>query len=172
MSIKKELVVSNEDIKRVTLNHCMKTLQNKTPDKDVKDVVELINKVHEKRMEEEDDEEMVIDKEDFDDLIKRLGKKNKRSYDFLVKSGLGFKNSILKLCQRLIKTEKFPTRFFETVLHQLWKKKLPRESLANHRFIHMKDWLPRCCEALLVTKMKPNILEAGSKYQIGGLPNH
>ena len=106
---KKELVVSNEDIKRVTLNQCMKTLQNKTPDKDVKDVVELINKVHEKRMEEEDDEEMEIYKEDFDDLIKRLGKKNKRSYDFLLKSGLGFKNNILKLCQRLIKTEKFPT---------------------------------------------------------------
>ena len=36
----------------------------------------------------------------------------------------------------------------------------------------MKTWLPRCCEALLVTKMKPHILESGSKYQIGGLPNH
>ena len=35
----------------------------------------------------------------------------------------------------------------------------------------MKDWVPRCCAALLVTKMKPYILEAGSKYQIGGLPN-
>ena len=150
----------------------MKTLQNKKPDKDVKDLVELINKAHEKRMEEEDDEEMEVTKEDFEELLSRLGKKDKRSYDILIKSGTGFKSNVLKLCQRLIKAEQFPTRFFKTVLHQSWKKKLPRESLANHKLIHMKDWLPRCCEALLVTKMKPNILEAGSKYQIGGLPNH
>ena len=29
-----------------------------------------------------------------------------------------------------------------------------------------------CCEALVVSRMKPNILSAGTKYQIGGLPNH
>ena len=36
----------------------------------------------------------------------------------------------------------------------------------------MKDWLPKCCEALLVLKVKEAILKAGNKYQIGGIPNH
>ena len=44
--------------------------------------------------------------------------------------------------------------------------------MGNHRFIHMKDWLPKCCEALIVDKMKEDILRAGNKYQIGGIPNH
>ena len=36
----------------------------------------------------------------------------------------------------------------------------------------MKDWLPKCCEALIVIKMKADILKSGNKYQIGGIPNH
>ena len=36
----------------------------------------------------------------------------------------------------------------------------------------MKDWLPKCCEALVVMKMKEAILKAENKYQIGGIPNH
>ena len=102
-------------------------------------------------MIKEDDAEIDITREEFEELIKKLERKNKRTYDFLIKSGTGFKTCVLKLCQRLIKAEKFPNRFFETALQQLLKKKFPRENLANHRFTHMKDWLPRCCEALLVT---------------------
>ena len=36
----------------------------------------------------------------------------------------------------------------------------------------MKDWLPKCCEALVVMKMKDAIMKAGNKYQIGSIPNH
>ena len=121
---KKELVVSNDNIKKISLKHCMNTLKNRKPDKDVEELVELVNKVHEKRMIEKDDEEMEIKEKDFDELMKRLTRKNKRSYDFLIRSGSGFKNNVFKLCQRLIKAEKLPTRFFETVLHQLWKKEV------------------------------------------------
>ena len=77
-----------------------------------------------------------------------------------------------KLCRRLIQAEIFPERFFEIVLYQLWKKKFPKENQGNHRFIHIKDWLPKCCKGLVVMKMKDAILQAGSKYQIGGIPNH
>ena len=90
----------------------------------------------------------------------------------MTRAGDSFKTSVFKLCRRLIEDEEFPDRFSETVLHQLWKRKFPKEELSNHRFLHIKDWLPRCCEALVVGRMKPNILSAGTKYQIGGLPNH
>ena len=36
----------------------------------------------------------------------------------------------------------------------------------------MKEWLPRLTEALTVNLMKEDILESGTKYQIGGVPGH
>ena len=54
----------------------------------------------------------------------------------------------------------------------MWKGKFPKEDLSNHRFIHMKDWLPKCVEAVAVNRMKESILESGTKYQIGGKPYH
>ena len=57
-------------------------------------------------------------------------------------------------------------------MHQLWKWKFPKEDLSNHRFIHIKDWLPKCVEAVVVNRMKQSILESGTKYQIGGKPYH
>ena len=71
-----------------------------------------MNKLHIKRMEEDDDEEpMVITKEDFNETIEKFEKKNKRSYDFLTKAGDHFKDSVFKLCKSLIQNEKFPKRF-------------------------------------------------------------
>ena len=123
-------------------------------------------------MEEEVKEDDDISKEDFEEVMDNIEKKHKKSYDFITKAGEAFKNSVFLLCKRIIRDETIPAKFYETTLHQLWKTKFPKEDLNNHRFIHMKNWLPKCCEALLVSKMKPCILEAGSKYQIGGKPCH
>ena len=150
----------------------MNTFKRVAPHEDVELIVTMVNEAHDERMIEGDEEEMEITEDDFDELVSKLEKKNKRSYDFLLKAGKSFKMVVFKLCRRLIQAETFPERFFETVLHQLWKKKFPKENLGNHRFIHMKDWLPKCVEALVVMKMKPAILKAGNKYQIGGIPNH
>ena len=72
----------------------------------------------------------------------------------------------------MIEEENFPGRFDETTLQQLWKKKGFKEDLNNHRYIHLKDWLPRLCESLMVGKMKEDILRGGTSYQIGGIPGH
>ena len=169
---KKELVVSTEGIKKVTLKHCMDTLKDNKPEEDVEQLVTVIKDVHEHRMKEDDGNEMEVTKDEFDLILDKFKRKNKRSYDFLMKAGNCFKNSIFKLCARMIKEETFPERFYETTLQQLWKRKFPRENLSNHRFIHLKDWLPKTCESLIVSQMKTQILEAGTKYQIGGVPGH
>ena len=57
----------------------------------------------------------------------------------------------------MIEEENFPKRFDNTVLQQLWKRKGEKEDLNNHRYIHMKDWLPRLCESIVVGKMKQDI---------------
>ena len=48
-----ELVVGNDEIKKVTLKHCVNSLKNDTPEEEVNDIVKLVNNIHEKRMEEE-----------------------------------------------------------------------------------------------------------------------
>ena len=72
----------------------------------------------------------------------------------------------------MIKEESFPVDFASTVLYQLWKRKESREDLNNHRYIHLKEWLPRLTEALTVNIMKEDIIKSGNKYQIGGIPGH
>ena len=44
--------------------------------------------------------------------------------------------------------------------------------MVNNIFLHIKAWLPRICEALVVNKMKDTILEHSFKYHIGGQPGH
>ena len=72
----------------------------------------------------------------------------------------------------MIDEESFPSDFSLTVLYQLWKRKGSREDLNNHRYIHMKNWLPRLTEALTVSLMKEDIIKSGNKFQIGGIPGH
>ena len=78
---KDELVISNDEIKKFTLEHCMKSLKNNDPEEDVKLLVELVNEVHEQRMLEFDDEEEDVKWEDFEDVVNKIEKKHKRSYD-------------------------------------------------------------------------------------------
>ena len=163
----------DDRIKEVTLTQCINTFKKNDPEGDVETIVELRDKLHLKRMKKDKKSEpMIIFKDEFNETVQKFEIKNKHSYDFLTKAGNRFKNSVYKLCKRFIMDEDFPDRFSETVLHQIWKGKYPKEDLSNHRFIHIKDWLPRCCEALAVSRMKPNILSASTKYQIGGLQNH
>ena len=111
---KNELVVSTEGIKKITLEHCMDTLKDNKPEEDVEQLVNVIKEVHELRMDEDDGNSMVVSKDEFDNILEKFARNNKRSYDFLMKAGDSFKNSIFKLCKRMIKEETFPDRFYET----------------------------------------------------------
>ena len=85
-------------------------------------------------MDEDDNDSMEVTKDEFDWILKKFESKKKQTYNFLMKAGDGFRNKIFKLSGRMIKKEAFPDKFYETVLERLWKRKLPREDLSNHRF--------------------------------------
>ena len=102
-------------------------------------------------------------------MLWKFESKRSATYEFIIKAGLKFKLSILKLCKRFIRRETFPKRFNLTTLIQL-PKKGPAQLLDNKRFIHIKEWLARLTEALTVEPMKADIFKAGTKYQIGGCP--
>ena len=57
-------------------------------------------------------------------------------------------------------------------LKQLWKQKGSREIQDNHRYIHLKEWKPRLTETLVTSMMKQDIIDDGTKFQIGGIPGH
>ena len=79
---------------------------------------------------------------------------------------------VFKLFRRLIQAEVFPKRFFETVLHQLWKKKSPKKNLGNHRFF-CERLASEVCRGFGSHENKRCYIK-GRKYiyQIGGIPNH
>ena len=72
----------------------------------------------------------------------------------------------------MVKEEVFPLEFRKTTLQMLWKGKGPAEILKNSRFLHLKSFLPRACEAVIVGKMKDKILESSIIFQVGGQPRH
>ena len=134
--------------------------------------VQLESQMHDAMLEDERDVETNINKEDFDEVISKFKKKNKPAYKFITKAGAAFQTLIYKLCKRSISEEEFPKIFSETLLKQLWKRKGRREDLNNHRYIHLKEWKPRLTETLVTNMMKEDILKAGTKFQIGGVPGH
>ena len=136
--------------------------------------LDLRKVLHNRRMDEDDDdEEFYIGKDDFNEVINKFNKKKTKSYDFLLKAGNKYKESVYQLCKKMIMQEHFPRSFRKTILYMIWKQKAPAEILSNNRFIHMKEgFLARTCEALVVNKMKGRIFKSSSKYQVGGQPGH
>ena len=63
-------------------------------------LADVLDKQYDARMKEQDEEEpMEVTKDDFEDTVHKFARKNKRSYDFLTKSGASFQNSVFKLCK-------------------------------------------------------------------------
>ena len=68
----------------------------------------------------------------------------------------------------MTESEEIPISFSETTLTQLHKKG-DTSDLGNWRFIHMKQPVPRLFEACVTECVKPNLNEAVSPYQLGGI---
>ena len=82
-----EHAVSNDEIKEVTLTHCINTFKKNDPEEDVETIVELRDKLHLKRMKKDYKyEPMIITKDEFDETVNKFEKKNKHSHDFLTKA--------------------------------------------------------------------------------------
>ena len=165
-----ELVVSTAEIKRISLEYCLKTLENNEPEEKARELIKFKEELHILRMKNrEDEEEVVITDEDYFMTLAKFASKNSSTYDFITKAGLRFKLAFFKLCKRFIYNESFPSRFNLTTLVQL-PKKGSAQWLENHRYLHIREWAVCLVEALTVRGMKPEIFSAGTKFQIGGCP--
>ena len=167
-----ELLVNKEEIKKATLKYCVENLQNNTPDKDIEDTVKKRKERQLKIMKDKSGEGFEVSKEEFEIVLSKFASKETKTYDFLLKAGNKYKESMYSLCKRIIENEEVPEIFQNTVLIMIWKRKGSMEILKNNRFLHMKDVLARCVDALVVRQMKEALITRLSIYQVGGLPGH
>ena len=164
-----ELVVASSAIQRASLEYCIDTLKKNEPKDGFRKLIDAKRKLHNLRMLEKDGD-FEVTEDLFWQVLAKFQKKKKKSYDFLTKAGEGFKHAMYKFCKRLNMMEQFPTRFDQTTLVQLYKSKGSLQLLSSHRYLHMKEWTVRLMESLEVEGMKDSILEAGTKFQLGGKP--
>ena len=108
-----EIVVNTKEIKRVTLDHCLKVLTNNEPHESVVDIVDTKNKAVEEIMKSKGGD-FEVTEEAFEEVMKNLEFKNKRSYDLIVKADNSYKRAMFGLCKRILSTEMIPKRFFNT----------------------------------------------------------
>ena len=100
-----DMVVSNEEIKNVTLAYCVANLTHKS--NVVNKGLELKENLHKMRMEEVDNEDCDISEEDYNGVLSKFAEKSTKSYNFLLKAGDKFKEAIYKLCKKMIDEVKF-----------------------------------------------------------------
>ena len=120
----------------------------------------------------DDEDELEVEEDDFNEVLKKFSIKNTKTYDFLLKAGDKYKKVTFKLCKRVIENEEIPDNFRKTTLYMIWKLKGPMNILKNNRFLHMKSVMARTVDAIVVGKMKETIVSSSSIYQVGGLPGH
>ena len=167
-----EVAVSAKEIKRVSLEYCREVLTKNVAGKEFEEEIKLKEILHRERMEDGVGGGFVPSMETYKKVVKKFDKSKKRNYDFLIKTGDKFKQAVFMLCKRMLMDEEFPVVFDNTTLFQIYKGKGKREILANNRYIHSKDWLPRLAEGMAVEEMRNVILDGSSPYQIGGQPGH
>ena len=95
--------------------YCIKLLTNKKPEINFENEVDTVNKLHEVIMHE-NDKEPIFTEEDFNKIVESFKKKGKASYDFLTKSGKGFRKCVFQICSKVLNSEDLPLQWDNTVL--------------------------------------------------------
>ena len=165
-----ELITDYEAIKETTLNHATKILiKNDIRDKDKQEHAEKV-KNHKRIMDNENIAEWELDRMTYKKVLKRIKEKDKKMFDPLNKAGDLYKEAIRMYMSKIIDNENIPWEFSKTVLIPIWKKKGSALDLNMMRYVHMKSWQAKLCEALVTETMKDDIVKACPKIQIGGIP--
>ena len=69
-------------------------LKNNTPKPEVEVLVKCQSELHNMMMKEETDQDKTITEEEYEEVVSKFKKKNKKSYFFLTKAGDIFQKSI------------------------------------------------------------------------------
>ena len=127
-------------------------------------LVELEEMLH---LEDEGSKEP-ISEEEFYEAVKEVIIGNKDCYLDFLRAGPNFKCTIYALIQKIYLTGEVPKSFKKTSLMKLYKKG-DRKLLSNYRFLHLKHWLPKITEKVVMKKLKKKMSLATPPEQLGGV---
>ena len=165
-----ELITDYETIKETYLEHTTKILsKNQLRDEDKLEYEEKIRN-HNRIMEEKNLKEWELDYKTYNKVLNRIKEKGKKMFDPINKAGNKYKEAIRMYMSKIIDNENIPWEFSKTVLIPIWKKKGSALDLNMMRYVHMKSWQAKLCEAIVTETMKEDIVNACPKIQIGGMP--
>ena len=126
--ITSEELVTRGKIKEASLNYCVDLLTNRSPKAGFEEDVKLKDLIHEARMKEVDDDgDVRLSMEVFENSLKELEKKNKEKYAFILKSGNDYKQALYKLFSLVWNSEEKPDQWRNTLVVQLFKGKRERK---------------------------------------------
>ena len=164
-----EILTGKDEINKYTLEYNDKLLQKQPPSGEwgkererrsqvVKDLIEL---------EDEESREPLTFQE-FEEAVFEIIDKKKDCYIDFLRSGPAFKMVIFGLIQKIYLTGEVPSEFKRTNLMKLYKKG-DRKLLSNYRFLHLKHWLPKITEKVVMKRIKKKMSTAVPHEQLGGV---
>ncbi len=114
------------------------------------------------------EEDECLEYRDFELVVQKIKRNNKNVYRDFIMAGEEFKMAIFNFYQKIYRIERQPESFCETDLLKLFKGKGNRLELKSNRFLHLKTWLPKGYEKMLMTKMEEKLFRNTPSYQVGG----
>ena len=116
------MIVEKSKLKEASINYVAKLLTNREPKEEYKAEFKVMEKLHEiRRLENQDNDEFT--ESDFDDLLKQLEKKSKSKYQFILKAGNLYHQMLFLLFKEVWISETKPNKWMKTICHQLYKGK-------------------------------------------------
>ena len=164
-----EILTKKEDINKYTLEYNQKLLEKKPPSgewgHERKRRAQMVEDLM--QIEDEESKEPISEQEYVEAVFEIIDKKKDCYIDF-VRAGPNFKMVIYALIQKIYLTGEVPSDFKKTNLMKLYKKG-DRKLLSNYRFLHLKHWLPKITEKVVMKRLKKKMSTAIPPEQLGGV---
>ena len=165
-----QIIVEKESLKNASVRYVSKLLTNRDPKEEYKAEFQIMENLHEIRLDEKFNEDIELTKDDFQKLLKQLSRKHKEKYQFILKAGNSYHYVLFILFKKIWETERKPASWKEKMCHQLYKGKGSKNEFSNQRFIHSKEDFPKAFEQLVISKAKPNVIENCTQFQLEPFP--
>ena len=163
-----EVLREKNDINDFALQFNEKILEKSDPPGDWKFVREEKKRETEWLMWIENEEsKQPITRQEFQRALAEVEAMNKDVYQDLNRAGPKFKYVVEYLVQRIYQSGEIPDMFKETMLMKLHKKG-PKNVIDNYRWLHLKHWLPKLAEKVVMIKLKERMVAGTPDSQLGG----
>ena len=162
-----ELLTKKVDINKYALEYNEKLLTKHDPPDEWKEERARKENFLNEMMEMEDEESRrPITKYEYEQCVFEIIDGKKDCYLDFVRSGPQFKMVVFGLIQKIYLTGEVPESFKRTTLMKLYKKG-DQKLLSNYRFLHLKHWLPKITEKVVMKRLIVKMNEATPDLQLG-----